>query len=191
MRKVRFQLEGEEGAATYKVFPVQRVPFVLTPLSRTHQEVGVSSHDGCPAGQAEVHFQRVSTHRKPIGVQRDMVDTAILEVVGIGGIIPVQRLALDEANDHFLRFSALEQIVPVERGTARGHALRSTLYFRVRIQGVPLLQNCGVTVKNCRIDSDFPGQYVNVLDVDLEKDTGIFGEQGEACWASVVLRPLD
>ena len=123
MRKVRFQLEGEEGAAAYKVILVQRIPFVLTPLSRTHQEVGVSSHDGCPVGHGEVHFQRVSTHRKPIGVQCDMVDAAILEVVGIGGVIPVQRLALDEANDHFLRFSALEQIVPIEGDTARGHAL--------------------------------------------------------------------
>ena len=52
-----------------------------------------------------------------------MVDAAILEVVEIGAVITVQHLALDEANDHFLRFSALEQIVPVKGGTARGHAL--------------------------------------------------------------------
>ena len=46
-----------------------------------------------------------------------MTDAAILKVVGISGVIPVQRLALDKADDHFLRFSALEQIVPVEGGT--------------------------------------------------------------------------
>ena len=91
-----------------------------------------------PALQAPNHFQRVSTHRKPVRVQRDTADAAILEVVGISGIVTVQRLALDKAYDHFLRFSALEQIVPVKGSTARGHALRTTFHFLV---GVPFLQN--------------------------------------------------
>ena len=138
MRKVRFKLESEEGAAAYKVIPIQSNSFVPPPLSRTHQEVGVSSRDGCSVCCGEVHFQRISTHGKPVSIQRDMVDATIFKVVRIGGVIPVQRLTLDEADDHFLWFSALEQIIPVERCTASGYALRTAFHFGVGVQGIPL-----------------------------------------------------
>ena len=47
--------------------------------------------------------------------------------------------------------------------------------------------NCPVSVKNDQVNSDFTGQHVNVLDVDLEVGIGIFGEQGEAGWPTADL----
>ena len=42
-----------------------------------------------------------------------------------------------------------------------------------------------MSVKDIRVYSDFSGQHVNVLDIDFEVGTGIFGDQGEADGASV------
>ena len=42
-----------------------------------------------------------------------------------------------------------------------------------------------MSIKDCRVNSDFSGQYVNVFYINLEVGTGILSEQSKGDWISV------